>query len=146
MRFRRRDLLAGTALFVLGGLPSPATLIPGQIPWEPDAGNPPPPVTPGGWHYFTSAEASAVEAIADRIIPPDPETPGGKDAGCAVFVDRQLSGPYGHQDGLYVRPPLMKGAQNQGNQSAAGPAPSYRAGLAALDKSCKAKLGGKAFY
>ncbi len=33
-----------------------------------------------------------MEAIVDRIIPPDPETPGGKDAGCAVFIDRQLKG------------------------------------------------------
>jgi hypothetical protein len=38
-------------------------------------------------------EARAIEAIVDRIIPPDDETPGGKDAGCAVFIDRQLKAP-----------------------------------------------------
>ena len=58
-----------------------------------------------------------MEAIADRIIPPDPQTPGGKDAGCAVFVDRQLAGPYGRQDGLYVQPPFHAGTPNQGPQS-----------------------------
>jgi gluconate 2-dehydrogenase gamma chain len=145
MQIRRRDLLAGTALFVLSGLPSRATLISGQIPWEPDAGNPPPPVTPGGWHFFTAPEASAVEAIADRIIPPDPETPGGKDAGCAVFVDRQLAGPYGRREGLYTQPPFMKGTKQQGSQTDKGPAQIYREALAALDRYCQATFGGKTF-
>jgi hypothetical protein len=31
-----------------------------------------------------------MEALVDRLIPPDPETPGGKDAGCAIFTDRQM--------------------------------------------------------
>ena len=31
----------------------------------------------------------------DRLIPPDPDTPGGKDTGCAVFIDRQLAGALG---------------------------------------------------
>ena len=63
-----------------------------------------------------------MEALADRIIPPDPQTPGGKDSGCAVFVDRQLAGAYGAQEGLYVRPPFINGAKNQGPQSEGGPA------------------------
>ena len=50
-----------------------------------------------------------MEALADRIIPPDPQTFGGKDSGCAVFVDRQLAGAYGAQEGLYVRPPFIAG-------------------------------------
>jgi Gluconate 2-dehydrogenase subunit 3 len=37
-------------------------------------------------------EGAAVEALMDRLIPPDPDTPGGKDTGCAVFIDRQLAG------------------------------------------------------
>ena len=86
-----------------------------------------------------------MEAIADRIIPPDPETPGGKDAGCAVFIDRQLAGPYGQQDGLYLRPPFQAGMKNQGQQSEAGPTQRYRSGLAALDKACKTKYAGKEF-
>jgi gluconate 2-dehydrogenase gamma chain len=70
---------------------------------------------------------------------------GGKDAGCAVFIDRQLAGPYGRQEGLYVRPPFLKGTKQQGPQGAAGPAQQYREGLFALDRYCRANRGGKSF-
>jgi gluconate 2-dehydrogenase gamma chain len=142
----RRELLAGAAYLLLGVSQSKAGVIFGHLPWAPNAGSAPEPAKPGPWLFFTGDEGRTLEAIADRIIPPDPETPGGKDAGCAVFVDRQLAGPYGHRDGLYVRPPFVQGAKNQGNQSEIGPAQEYRAGLAALDKYCKAQFGGKAFY
>jgi gluconate 2-dehydrogenase gamma chain len=145
MGFNRRDLLAGTALFLLGGLSTHATDIRGQLPWTPNSGNPPVPVRPGPWHFFTGAEGRAIEAIADRIIPPDPQTPGGKDAGCAVFIDRQMAGPYGRQDGLYTSPPFLNGTKQQGSQSEAGPAQKCREGLAALDRYCRSKYAGKAF-
>src|SRR4051812_12788704 len=97
---RRRDLLAGTAaLMVLLSTRSHAAIIRGALPWEPDAGAPPTPIRPGPWTFFTPEEGAAVEALVDRLIPPDPKTPGGKDAGCAVFIDRQLAGPYGAAHG-----------------------------------------------
>jgi gluconate 2-dehydrogenase gamma chain len=145
-KFLRRELLAGAAYLILGGSQSGATIISDHLPWTPNAGNPPERVRPGPWMFFTGDEGRMVEALADRIIPPDSVTPGGKDAGCAVFVDRQLAGPYGRQDGLYVRPPFMPGTQHQGHQSETSPAHDYRKGLAALDKRCKAQTGGKAFY
>jgi len=144
--FLRRELLAGAAYLVLGASQSRATVIFGHLPWTSNAGSPPEAVKPGPWLFFTGDEGRALEALADCIIPADSETPGGKDAGCAVFVDRQLAGPYGQQDGLYLRPPFMKGAKNQGHQSEAGPAQDYRAGLTALDKYCKAQPGGNAFH
>ena len=144
-RVRRRELLAGTAAFFLSVGQSRASLISGALPWTPNAGNPPTRVKPGPWLFFTGAEGRAMEAIADRIIPPDSETPGGRDAGCAVFIDRQLAGPYGQQDGLYLRPPFQVGMKNQGHQSEAGPTQRYRAGLAALEKACKAKYADKEF-
>ncbi|HOC17738.1 MAG TPA: gluconate 2-dehydrogenase subunit 3 family protein [Vicinamibacterales bacterium] len=42
---------------------------------------------------FTPEERRLVEALADQVIPPD-DVPGGKDAGVAEFIDRQLRGPY----------------------------------------------------
>jgi gluconate 2-dehydrogenase gamma chain len=141
----RRELLAGAAYSAFGASSASATVLFEHLPWTPNAGNPPAAATAGPWLFFTGDEGRTVEALADRIIPPDPETPGGKESGCAVFVDRQLAGPYGRQDGLYVRPPFLKGAKNQGRQSEKGPAQEYREGLAALDKACKAQLGGKAF-
>jgi gluconate 2-dehydrogenase gamma chain len=143
--FCRRELLAGAAYFAFATSSSRATVIFDHLPWSPNAGNPPTAAALGPWLFFTGDEGRSVEALADRIIPPDPETPGGKDSGCAVFLDRQLAGPYGRQDGLYVRPPFLKGAKNQGHQSEKGPAQEYREGIAALDKACKAQLGGKAF-
>jgi gluconate 2-dehydrogenase gamma chain len=142
---KRRDFLAGTAILVFSAMNSRATVISGGLPWTPNAGSPPPPAKPGPWHYFTSDEARAIEALADRIIPPDPQTPGGKDSGCAVFIDRQLAGPYGRAEGHYNQPPFMPGTKQQGWQSANGPAAAYREALAALDKYCQSKYQGKRF-
>ena len=62
MHFRRRDLLAGTAIFLLSAASSRASVIFDQLPWTPDAGNPPLPVRPGPWVFFTGAEGRAMEA------------------------------------------------------------------------------------
>jgi gluconate 2-dehydrogenase gamma chain len=133
--------LASAAWFVAGTALARAAEIAGQLPWSANAGNPPMPVRPGPWQFFTLDEATAVEALADRIIPADPQTPGGKDAGCAVYVDRQLAGPYGSSEGHYNQPPFMKGGKNQGPQAAGGPAKIYRDGLAALERYCRTQHG-----
>ena len=49
------------------------------------------------------------------------EFPGGKDAGCAVFIDRQLAGPYGGSEGLYASRPFHAGTKEQGAQSPINP-------------------------
>jgi gluconate 2-dehydrogenase gamma chain len=120
-------------------------VIRGSLPWRPSAGEPPHVVTPGPWAYFTADEGAAVEAIADRLIPSDPETPGGKDCGCAVFIDRQLAGGYGRAEGLYMQAPFVKGTPQQGDQSDLTPAQLYRKGLAALDQYCRATYDNKSF-
>jgi gluconate 2-dehydrogenase gamma chain len=148
MTIRRRDLLTGTALVLVGDRLAGAEALTSKIPWRPDAGTPPTPFKPGPWEFFTPPEAAAVEALVDRIIPPDPQTPGGKDAGCAVFIDRQLAGGYGHHEGLYNLGPFEKGTPGQGPQSAKAPAETYRAALKALDDYCRSQSGanhGKAF-
>jgi gluconate 2-dehydrogenase gamma chain len=145
LKLHRRQLLVTAAAWVGSGVAGKAGVLSGQLPWEPNAGSPPEAVRPGPWQFFTAQEAAAVEALADRIIPPDPQTPGGKDAGCAVFIDRQLAGPYGRRDGLYLSPPFQKGLKVQGPQGPSGPAAQYRAALAALDTFCRSSHGGKVF-
>ncbi|CAM5332762.1 Gluconate 2-dehydrogenase subunit 3 OS=Afipia felis OX=1035 GN=BN961_00367 PE=4 SV=1 [Afipia felis] len=140
MTIDRRQLLASAAYIVASLSAARASPIMRHLPWSPNGGNPPKPFQPGPWHYFTGAEGRTMEAIADRIIPPDPDTPGGKDAGCAVFVDRQLAGPYGRKDGHYNRPPFMSGTKQQGEQDEATPAQQYRKALAALDQHCQGKF------
>jgi gluconate 2-dehydrogenase gamma chain len=120
-------------------------VVAGRLPWHPNAGLPPTPARPGPWLYFSADEAAAVEAIADRIIPPDSQIPGGKDAGCGVYLDRQLSGPYGRNEGLYSAGPFQKGTKLQGPQSPTTRAKLYRKSLAALDRHCRSKFGGKRF-
>jgi gluconate 2-dehydrogenase gamma chain len=145
LSLRRRELLATTAAFLLSATSARALTVKGQLPWKPDAGAPPPAAMPGPWLYFTAEEGTAIEALVDRLIPPDPQTPGGKDAGCAVFIDRQLAGPFGSAQGLYMRPPFQDGAPGQGEQSPLTPAARYRQALAALDKHCRATYAGKPF-
>ena len=138
---RRRDLLVGTALVIVGEKVARGSVVSGHLPWAPVAESHPTPPTADTWLFFTNAEAAMVEAIADRIIPPDPQTPGGRDAGCAVFIDRQLAGPYGRSYGLYTRPPFEKGEPNQGPQSPRTPADFYRTFLAAIDRYCRSQAG-----
>src|SRR5579864_6828227 len=144
-RIRRRDLLTGSAAFLVGGRMARGEVISGKLPWQPDAGSPPHTIQPGGWKYFTRAEAAAVEALVDRIIPPDPETPGGKDSGCAVFIDRQLAGAYGRAEALYMSGPFHEGTKEQGEQGRDPPAQVYRKALAALDQHCRQQFDGKTF-
>src|SRR6516165_2486069 len=76
----RRALLASTAMLLVAPAAGARTLEGGTgLPWKPFAGNPPQAAEPGPWVFFTPEEGAAVEALVDRLIPPDPETPGGKD-------------------------------------------------------------------
>ncbi len=120
-------------------------VIKGGLPWLPGVADPPIPVRPGPWLFFTADEAQMVEAIVDRLIPPDPQTPGGKDLGCAVYIDRQLAGPQGRYEGRYMSPPFQHGTKQQGEQSAVTPAQHYRQALGALAAHCRDKYAGKPF-
>lgn len=65
--------------------------------------------------FFSENEIKLIEAIAEQIIPTD-DWLGGREAGVAIFIDRQLIGPYRRfqQD--------------------------YRKGLAALENTCENKF------
>jgi len=142
----RRDLLAATVSVLAFLSSAQAATLKGIPDWSPNGGSPPQPVRPGPWQFFSPEEGAVVEALVDRLIPPDPNTPGGKEAGCAVFIDRQLAGPYGEARGLYMRPPFQDGDPQQGYQSPLTPAMRYRRSLAALDKYCQASFAGKRFH
>src|SRR5438132_4408294 len=144
----RRALLASTALLLVARAAAAVaeTLKGGTgMPWRPFAGAPPAVVKPGPWTFFTPEEGAAVEALVDRLIPPDPETPGGKDCGCATFIDRQLAGSYGSAGGLYMSPPFLPATPEQGLQAPSTPAQLYRRMLAALDAHCGSAYAGKTF-
>ena len=144
----RRQLFASVALFGVASTGRSAfgrNYVGGVLPWEPSATAPPLPVRLGPWLYFTAQEATAVEAIVDRLIPPSNDGPGGKEAGCAVFIDRQLQGAFGDSRRLYMRPSFANGTPSQGMQSSILPKERYRTSLAALDAHCKATFASKSF-
>src|ERR1700723_2381559 len=96
---RRQVFFAGAALAALGSSVR-AESVAGKMPGPRGAASPPHPVDPSVWKFFTPEEVSAVEALVERLIPPDPQTPGGKEAGCATFIDAQLAGAFGAAQGL----------------------------------------------
>jgi gluconate 2-dehydrogenase gamma chain len=147
LRMNRRQLLGSSAvvLLALNSRSVRAAIVKGGLPWKPGSADPPAAVTPQGWKYFTPQEAAAVEAFVDRLIPADALSPGGKDCGCAVFIDRQLAGPPGRFDGYYMSGPFVPGTKEQGPQSPVTPAQHYRKALAALDSACRARFANRGF-
>ncbi len=141
----RRQLLAASALLGLSGT-ALARSYTERPPWRPGEAYPPPALNPGGWHYLNAAEVAALEAIVDRLIPADELSPGGREAGCVVFIDRQLAGPYGTHEWLYMRGPFAEQPlPQQGLQSPLTPRQQYRQGLAALATHCRDAFGGRRF-
>lgn len=130
--FDRRRLLATAAALPILAATAEGASISGHLPWSPFAGDPPRPVNPLGWYFFTPGEAATIEAIVDRLIPGDHLSPGGKACGCAVYIDRQLAGGFGKADRLYMKPPFAPGLATQGYQGDLTPSGRYRLGLRAL--------------
>jgi gluconate 2-dehydrogenase gamma chain len=137
----RRGLLASAALLIATSGVSARSVI-GVLPWKPNEAYPVTPVVPGGWLFFTPNEAAMVDAFIDRLIPTDELGPGAKDAGVTTFIDRQLTGPYGGHDWLYMQGPFSsKPLPTQGLQSPLTPREQYRQGLAALEAYCSTTFG-----
>ena len=83
--------------------------------------------------FFTEEEALIVAAAAARIFPGDDSSPGAKEAGVVVYVDRQLAGPYGRDRYRYTQGPFNENAPREfGYQGKATPAETYREGLKGL--------------
>ena len=52
------------------------------------------------WRFFTNAEAAALAAICDNIIPPDGD-PGASQAGVVTYIDRQLTTTFKKRQAAY---------------------------------------------
>jgi len=96
------------------------------------------------WLFFDGNEGRAAEAAVARLIPADDTGLGAKEAGVAVFIDRQLAGAWGSGDHLYRHAPFLAGTPQQGYQLAFTPAEMFRLGFAKLDEAAR-KAHGAAF-
>src|SRR5450755_3849135 len=84
--------------------------------------------------FFTEEEALIVAAAASRIFPSDDAGPGAKEAGVAIFIDRQLAGPWGRDRFRYTQAPFDENATAEfGYQGKATPQQIYRQGLKDLN-------------
>lgn len=143
---RRHFLTSLGVLLISTALKVKAKIISGGMPWVVHAVRPPKPVVAGDWLYFNPLEVATVEAIADRLIPADELSIGGKEAGCAVFLDRQLAGDYGQAVSVYrLGPVIQDGIPQAGPQYKDTPAERYRTGLASINEASKAHYSGKTF-
>lgn len=141
---QRRDFLSSAiALAAASTLPvARAEEISGGQPWQPGTASLPalPTVRQGGLAFFNQHEFQTAEAIAERLIPTDELSIGGKEAGCATFIDRQLAGDYGKGATLYRLGRFVKGTFEQGTQSPLTPAERWRKGLVAIDAYSQAQF------
>jgi gluconate 2-dehydrogenase gamma chain len=95
--------------------------------------------------FFSDSEAAFVAAAVDRLIPNDELGPGALEAGCVLFIDRQLAGAYGRAESWYMQGPWPDGDEQQGAQSRMSPAETYRISIAAIDEDCRIRFNGKRF-
>jgi gluconate 2-dehydrogenase gamma chain len=84
------------------------------------------------YRFFTPEEAAFIEAAVDRLIPPEPEWPGAREAGVPNYIDLQLAGPYGQGDHMFLGGPIKPGTPGQGYQLGLSPAQVYRTSLTAI--------------
>lgn len=139
--FTRRQLLKSSAAsLAVGAASAQAATVIGTPKWLPFDHNGPLHYDSPGWQFFTAEEAVELEAIVEQLIPADELSVSGKDAGCAVFIDRQMMSDYGDFGRLYRQGPFTPGTPAQADQSPLVPRERYRLGLAALGKYCQGKF------
>jgi gluconate 2-dehydrogenase gamma chain len=82
--------------------------------------------------FFTETEALIVAAAVSRIFPSDDSGPGAREAGVAVYIDRQLAASYGRDRYRYTQPPFEDAPPELGYQGQETPRQIYREGLKGL--------------
>ena len=88
------------------------------------------------YHSLGPDEAAFIEALVNVMCPADELSPSGVDCGLAVYIDRQLAGPYGKGDGRYQRGPYRHGKPELGLQLPLTPEQFCKAGIAAVNAAC----------
>jgi gluconate 2-dehydrogenase gamma chain len=141
----RRDLISGAAVvgttFALQDHQAAAQ----SLPASPAGAAVPQPISPGPNQFFSTDEASFIDAAVSRLIPNDDLGPGAKEAGVMTFIDRQLAGAFGRAETWYMRGPWAEGTKSQGYQTRLTPAQLYRAAIRAVDAYCRQSFAGKSF-
>jgi gluconate 2-dehydrogenase gamma chain len=82
--------------------------------------------------FFSAQQAAIIEAACERIMPANESGPGAKDTGVAIYIDRQLAGPYGHDRDRYTQAPFFESVPEHGYQGRENPREIYVAGLKSL--------------
>lgn len=82
--------------------------------------------------FFTAAEATAIQAAAERIFPTDESGPGATEAGVVIYIDRQLASPYAKDKYRYTKGPWIESIPEHGYQGKENLQEIYRAGIATL--------------
>ena len=94
--------------------------------------------------FFNPEERAFVEAATERLIPDEEDGLGARGAGVAVFIDRQLAGPYGRAEHWYMQGPWATGTPEQGYQLKLTPGELYQTATRDVNAWCQ-KKHGKAF-
>jgi gluconate 2-dehydrogenase gamma chain len=89
---------------------------------------------PEAYSYFTEPEWKFVEAAVERLIPTDALGAGGREAGCAYYIDQQLGGQFGYAAKMYTQGPWLAPSPTQGYQLPLNPREVYRLGIAATNR------------
>lgn len=100
-------------------------------------------------HYhlqaLSNSEAAVFGAMADRVFPPDAESPGAQELGFVPYLDGQLAGAWGHGQGLYHHGPYHEPqSSGMGYQLALLPIDLYKQVAQKIDAYAQ-KTAGKAF-
>src|SRR5690606_30420407 len=89
---RRQMIFASvTGLAIGAAATAKAATLTGVPPWQPFDQNGPMHYDSPGWQFFSEGEVREMQAIVNRLIPADDLSVSGSDAGCVVFMDRQLA-------------------------------------------------------
>ena len=91
--------------------------------------------------FFTGDEAAFVEAAIDHLIPADELGPGAREAGVAVFIDRQLSGALGTAAKWFMQGPWGESVPEQGYQLPLTPRQLYRLCIDEINVLCESQYG-----